>query len=455
MTRRTIPHAAAAALLAVPLFAAEIAYDSTNKGLRIGDGSTMGGRLLAEQSKTVYYRNDSASTFTASLDQTDYLYSTGLPIVLGDAFVCNSAAPMVLVSRNIVDGDTSGPNYHCFSDSSQLTLSNDKAYNSFDARVDIRGTGLANHYAAFQIGVQKFGSGTLTNLFGFYLDYVASGGACTNIYGLFVNQPALSGGATIGRVVGLLFNGIPDNYSGAGNPNYVILSNGGARTLLGGQLTAPKIYASSVGEGVAADLVHAVSPSGTEAFLRVQQQGNNLAKIGFDASSIDLSIYVLNTKRLEIQNAGHVLPGGDNTQNLGKADKRFATIFAGTGTIDTSDEREKTDIGDIPDAWLDAWEGVRYQRYKMVQPPVVAEIDPRTGEQLPPPPPKEGRWHIGLIAQQVHAAFAAHGIDAFSIGLCCRDDIGDRDRWGLRYSQVAAIEAAFMRRLMERNAHGN
>ncbi|MEG8054664.1 hypothetical protein QP185_18245 [Sphingomonas aerolata] len=31
------------------------------------------------------------------------------------------------------------------------------------------------------------------------------------------------------------------------------------------------------------------------------------------------------------------------------------------------------------------------------------------------------RKHVGYTAQQVHGAFAAHGIDAFSLGLCGRD----------------------------------
>jgi hypothetical protein len=33
------------------------------------------------------------------------------------------------------------------------------------------------------------------------------------------------------------------------------------------------------------------------------------------------------------------------------------------------------------------------------------------------------RWHIGLIAQEVERAFAARGLDAFEIGLLCRDPV--------------------------------
>jgi hypothetical protein len=110
---------------------------------------------------------------------------------------------------------------------------------------------------------------------------------------------------------------------------------------------------------------------------------------------------------LTINTAGDIIVGGllrssgDNATNLGAASNRWSVVFAGTGTINTSDEREKTDIGEIPEAWLDAWADVEWCRFKFVD---------------------RVRWHIGLVAQQVHAAFAAHDIDAFEIGLCCHNE---------------------------------
>ena len=185
---------------------------------------------------------------------------------------------------------------------------------------------------------------------------------------------------------------------------------------------------------------------------------------------------------------GHLLPQTDNIRNFGSGALRMSTIFAGTGAINTSDEREKTDIGDIPDEWLDAWSGVQWQRFKMIG---------------------GNRWHVGLVAQSIHAAFAAHDLDAFDIGLCCFDaweeqrepifdnvtktrkvtrtepvaageneegeplftlqevefeeeyeetvDTGETrvtleagDRWGLRYDECQAIEAAWQRRELSR-----
>lgn len=102
-----------------------------------------------------------------------------------------------------------------------------------------------------------------------------------------------------------------------------------------------------------------------------------------------------------------VRPGGDNGVSLGLASARFSVVFAGSGAISTSDRREKQQIGSIPEAWLDAWAGVRWQRFKFND--AVVE----KGEHA--------RWHFGLIAQDVRDAFVAADIDAFSIGLLCFD----------------------------------
>lgn len=102
-------------------------------------------------------------------------------------------------------------------------------------------------------------------------------------------------------------------------------------------------------------------------------------------------------------------PTLDNVSSLGTASFRWNTVFAGTGTINTSDERLKDDISDIPDDWLDAWGDVDWQRYKF------KEAIEGKGDAA--------RWHVGLIAQKVEAAFKGRGLDAFEIGLLCCDPV--------------------------------
>lgn len=163
---------------------------------------------------------------------------------------------------------------------------------------------------------------------------------------------------------------------------------------------------------------------------------------------------------------GSILPGSDNSLALGGASNRFSVVYAGTSTINTSDAREKQQVGPIPEAWLDAWGDVEWQRFKFNE---AVELK---GE--------DARWHLGSMAQEVHAVFAAHGLDAFAIGLCCFDEwdaveaveeqftpaVLDEDgeivtpatrieaveareagdRWGLRYEECLVMEAAWSRR---------
>ena len=203
--------------------------------------------------------------------------------------------------------------------------------------------------------------------------------------------------------------------------------------------------------------------SGVEASLVLAANGNKTFAIAsganFQYSPNSLIFYdlTIGAPRLLIMQNGTLAPGADNALSIGSSSLRWSTIFAGTGSINTSDQREKTNIEVIPEQWLDAWEIVQWSRFKF-----------------------EGRkrWHLGLIAQRVHAAFLSFNLDAFEIGLCCFDQfdevrvpetiINDEgqmvptgkeviqleagDRWGLRYDECFAIEAAWQRRERVRSA---
>lgn len=153
-------------------------------------------------------------------------------------------------------------------------------------------------------------------------------------------------------------------------------------------------------------------------------------------------------------------PGVDNTQKLGDSSFRWSQLYAGTSTINTSDAREKQQASAIPDEWLDAWGEVGWCRYKLND-AVAAKGD-------------DARWHLGALAQQIQAVFEAHGLDALTIGLLCFDAwdaveaqeemVGEDgevliqarvaraagDRYGLRYDECFAIEAAYQRRRLDR-----
>lgn len=140
-------------------------------------------------------------------------------------------------------------------------------------------------------------------------------------------------------------------------------------------------------------------------------------------------------------------PVTDGVGSVGNASFRFDTIYAVNGTINTSDENEKEQIEDIPATWIEAAKNIKPKRFKFKD--AVSE----KGESA--------RWHIGYIAQQVFQALSDAGVeDPWECGFLCRDMLGEADedsnmiplidettglqkeRWGLRYSELLALKLA-------------
>lgn len=198
---------------------------------------------------------------------------------------------------------------------------------------------------------------------------------------------------------------------------------------------------------------------GHNAGNNVLQKVDAVNSIAIGANTFNTAnnqVVIGNSLHTDVFFYGHIKPQTDNAQNLGAPAARFGVVHAGTGTINTSDERLKQDIGDIPDDWLDAWECVEWQRFRFKD----AVADKGDG----------ARWHIGLIAQRVQDVFEKRGIDPLAIGLLCHDEWPEEwidardedgvvrrvkirdagDRYGIRYEEALALEAALMRREIQK-----
>lgn len=118
-----------------------------------------------------------------------------------------------------------------------------------------------------------------------------------------------------------------------------------------------------------------------------------------------------NTRRVTVEASGHVTPGADNTQNFGSGSLRWNTIYAGSGTINTSDERYKVirEGGDLTEAEFAAWSDVRAIVYRDKY-----SFD-RKGDAA--------RLHVGYSWQAIQAAFDAQGLDPAKYGLWCEDEL--------------------------------
>jgi hypothetical protein len=153
---------------------------------------------------------------------------------------------------------------------------------------------------------------------------------------------------------------------------------------------------------------------------------------------------IANVEKMRIDSSS-VRPGADNSQTLGANGARWSVVWAATGTISTSDEREKQQIADLDDAERRvaiALKGlVKKFKYNDA---VSAKGD-------------DARIHVGVIAQEVVAAFAAEGLDATRYALLCYDEWDaepervDKEgnvvqagreagsRYGIRYDELLAF----------------
>ena len=102
-------------------------------------------------------------------------------------------------------------------------------------------------------------------------------------------------------------------------------------------------------------------------------------------------------------------PGQDNYSTLGASGRRWTTVYATTGTINTSDRNDKQDIEELSAA--EQRVAVRVKgliRKFRFKDSVAAKGD-------------NARIHFGVIAQDVQDAFTAEGLDASRYGLFCSD----------------------------------
>ncbi|MDR6757847.1 hypothetical protein J2Y48_003144 [Mycoplana sp. BE70] len=149
-----------------------------------------------------------------------------------------------------------------------------------------------------------------------------------------------------------------------------------------------------------------------------------------------------------------IYPGDvDNGISCGAGSKRWSVVYAATGTISTSDARDKTWRGELDGAELRV--AKRLSKLVGIYQWNDAIAEKGTGG---------ARLHIGVTAQEVRDAFEAEGLDGFRYAVLCYDEweakietdedgnqttIFDAgDRYGVRYDQVLVwVAAGFEARL--------
>jgi hypothetical protein len=138
-------------------------------------------------------------------------------------------------------------------------------------------------------------------------------------------------------------------------------------------------------------------------------------------------------------NGVFVSPTTDNTCNLGTATNRWATVFAGTGAINTSDEREKQNIQVLSEAEKQAAIAIK----GLIRSFKFKDAVAKKGD--------DARIHVGVMAQQVAEAFKIVGLNPDDYALFCYDEwsaqldeLGNEispagNRYGIRYDELLAF----------------
>jgi hypothetical protein len=102
-------------------------------------------------------------------------------------------------------------------------------------------------------------------------------------------------------------------------------------------------------------------------------------------------------------------PSADNTFSCGTSSLRWSVVYAATGTINTSDANAKEQIEDLSAAEIKVAQRVKGLIKKFKFKNAVAAKG------------SNARIHIGVMAQDVQAAFTAEGLDAENYGIFCSD----------------------------------
>lgn len=123
-------------------------------------------------------------------------------------------------------------------------------------------------------------------------------------------------------------------------------------------------------------------------------------------------------------------PSNDGAMTCGAATFRWSTVYATTGTINTSDATQKEQIADLTAAELAVARRIKglFKTFKFKD----AVAAKGAG----------ARKHIGVMAQDVQAAFAAEGLNASDYGVFCSDTVDGVTTLGVRYEELLAFVIA-------------
>ena len=325
-----------------------LANDASISGLTVGKG---GGAIATNTALGVgaLTSNTTASNNTAVGYQAGYSNTTGyqLDAIGGKALYSNTTG-----NTNSAFGF--GSLY------TNTTGSNNAGYGNSALYANTTGS---NNTAVGQLALQANTTASNNTAVGYQAGYSNTTGVYNVYFGQAAGYSATTGtsySCFIGAGAGQNTTGTQNHFFGQGAGQYV--TSGAKNVILGGY-------------------------GGNQGGLDIRTSSNNIVLSDGDG-----------TPRLISDTNGNFYGGSDNAYSCGNSSHRWTAVWAVNGSIQTSDEREKTDIVDSP-LGLDFICKVRPVAYKFKVGKNQISFD-EDGNQVVTPIAGT-RQHFGVLAQQV------------------------------------------------------
>jgi hypothetical protein len=195
--------------------------------------------------------------------------------------------------------------------------------------------------------------------------------------------------------------------------------------LIGNGSTSQSPTTSNLVNVYAIGLGRAKFSTDLDAGLEINRKGNDGdlarfyregAQVGSIGSYESLYTYISGPEFSVVLGGADFVPGTitgaalDNSISLGAVGRRWSVVYAGTGTINTSDAREKTSVDELTADELSAAKQLSKEigTYKFLS--AIAQ----KGDAA--------RKHVGMTVQRAIEIMEANNLDPFAYGFICYDE---------------------------------
>lgn len=164
----------------------------------------------------------------------------------------------------------------------------------------------------------------------------------------------------------------------------------------------------------------AVNAYGNSWRVAVGSTAKNSNSLTFEVDALGSPVV-----KLALDTTGNTTPGSDNGQTLGDGSFRWSTVYAATGTINTSDKREKTPLRKLNSQEIACGLELAQTGCGVFQ--WLNSVEEKGADNA--------RLHVGYTVQDVIAVMRKHNLNPFRYAFICYD------QWEDKFVEHPAVEA--------------